>query len=64
MNCPKCNSADVRVEEYQGIHCIICNDCNYDETQQYEVYPEHKPSQKAKGKFTPYKIGGSSRTKK
>ena len=63
MNCPKCKSPNVRIEEYQGIDCIVCNDCDYDESQQYEVYPEHKTSQKAKGKFTPYKAGGNKRTK-
>jgi len=63
MNCPKCKSPNVRIEEYQGIDCIVCNDCDYDELQQYEVYPEHKTSQKAKGTFSKYKAGGSKRTK-
>lgn len=64
MNCPKCKSPNVRLEEYQGLDCIVCNDCGFDEAQQYEVYPDHKASQKAKGKFALYKAGGSARTKK
>jgi DNA-directed RNA polymerase subunit M/transcription elongation factor TFIIS len=64
MNCPKCKSPHVILEEYQGLDCIVCNDCGYDESQQYEVYPEHKSSQKAKGKFNVYKSGGKNRTKK
>jgi uncharacterized Zn finger protein (UPF0148 family) len=64
MNCPKCKSPNVRLEEYQGLDCIVCNDCGYDESQLYEVYPEHKSSQKAKGKFNVYKSGGKNRTKK
>ena len=62
--CPKCKSGNVEVSEYMGVKCIICNDCGYDESQQYEVYPEEKGSQKEKSRHSPYKAGGFGRAKK
>ena len=47
-----------------GVECIICNNCGFDESSQYEVFPEEKKSQRAKGKYTVYKAGGFGRTKK
>ena len=64
MKCPKCNSSKVKTVEYLGVKCIKCDNCGYNESQQYEVYPEEKTSQKAKGRYTPYKAGGSRRAKK
>jgi len=61
--CPKCNSGKVKLVDYLGIKCIVCNDCGFDETKQYEVYSEKK-SQKEKGMYTPYKAGGFGRAKK
>ena len=46
-----------------GIKCVICNECGFDESKQYEVFPEENKSQKAKGSYTPYKSGGLRRTK-
>ena len=63
-NCPKCNSNNIKVTNYLGIKCIVCKNCGYDDTKQYEVYPEEKVSQKAKARYTPYKTGGHKRTKK
>ena len=62
--CPNCNSENTRIIGYLSIKGVKCNDCGYDETKQYEVYPEEKKSQKEKGRFTPYKSGGSKRSKK
>ena len=62
-SCPKCNSKNVDLVSYMNIKCIKCNNCGYDESKQYEVYPEEKKSQKEKGKYTPYKVGGHKRTK-
>ncbi|MAH33526.1 hypothetical protein CL615_03980 [archaeon] len=62
--CPKCSSGNIKTISYLGIECIICNDCGYDETKQYEVYPEKNKSQKQKGKYTPYKTGGFKRSRK
>ena len=47
-----------------GIKCVVCKNCGFDESKQYEVFPEGKKSQKAKAGYTPYKIGGFGRTKK
>ena len=62
--CPRCNSNDVRIIDHMGIKCIVCSKCGYDGSKQYEVYPEDKKSQKVKGRYTPYKVGGFRRTKK
>jgi len=62
--CPKCGSADIKIYSYLGIKAIKCNACGFDESSVYEVYPEQKTSQKAKGKYSIYKKGGSSRTLK
>ena len=62
--CPKCSSKNIKYFSYLGIKAIKCNNCGFDESNIYEVYPEEKKSQKAKGKYTPYKTGGSLRTRK
>ena len=63
-SCPKCKSSNVKLIDYLGVKCVICKKCGFDESNKYEVYPEQKISQKAKGRFTPYKTGGHKRTKK
>ncbi|HLC61208.1 MAG TPA: hypothetical protein VJJ52_07310 [Candidatus Nanoarchaeia archaeon] len=62
--CPKCNSKDVKLISYLGINVIKCNKCGFDERVVYDVYPEQKTNQKAKGKYNVYKTGGSLRTRK
>ena len=62
-HCPKCGSAKTKTQAYMDINILICEKCGYDESALYEIYPEHKTSQKAKGQFSPYKTGGSKRTK-
>ncbi len=62
--CPKCKSGNVKMIDYFSVKCIKCYNCGYDETKQYDVYPEEKTSQKEKGRYTPYKAGGSRRGKK
>lgn len=64
MRCHKCKSKDIEIVDYLGVKCIVCRNCGFDETSQYEVYPEQKASQKAKAKHTPYKTGGHKRTQK
>ena len=61
--CPKCGSKDVKFLNYLGIKTIKCSNCGFDESYVYEVYPEQKTSQKAKGEYTIYKKGGSLRTR-
>ncbi len=62
--CPKCKSDDVNLISYMGIKCVVCKNCGYDESKQYDVFPEEKGSQKEKGRYTPYKVGGFKRAKK
>ena len=62
--CPKCDSANIKLVDYLGIKAVKCNDCGFDETEQYEVFPDEKVSQKEKGRYSPYKKGGKGRTKK
>ena len=62
--CPKCSSENIKFSIYLGIKALKCKNCGFDESSVYEVYPEQKTSQKAKGNYTPYKTGGSKRTRK
>ena len=62
--CPKCGSSDAKLIKYLGVPVIKCNNCGFDESAIYEVYPEQKTSQKAKGKYKVYKQGGSLRARK
>ena len=64
IKCPKCGSKDVKLLSYLGINVIKCNNCGFDERIVYDVYPEQKTNQKAKGNYSVYKVGGSLRTKK
>jgi len=63
VRCPKCGSDKVKLVDYVGARCIVCSNCGYDETTVYDVYPSQKTSQKQKGRFTPYKVGGGKRVK-
>lgn len=62
--CPKCNSKDIKIVAYLDIEAIKCNDCGFDETEQYEVFPEQRETQREKTRFTPYKKGGATRANK
>lgn len=62
--CPKCDSKDIKFYSYFGMKVVKCGNCGFDESGIYEVYPEQKASQKAKGKYAVYKAGGSLRTRK
>lgn len=64
MKCPKCSSEDVEIIDYLGVKCRVCNKCGYDETSEYETFPQGRSSQKAKGRYSPYKTGGGHRTRK
>ena len=60
--CPKCGSKNVKFYSYLNIRAIKCSNCGFDEGNVYEVFPEQKASQKAKGRYNVYKRGGSRRT--
>jgi uncharacterized Zn finger protein len=62
MNCPKCGSGNIRLVKYMSIKTIKCNNCGFDESGAYYIVPEQKTSQKAKGRYSPYKTGGNRRT--
>ena len=60
--CPKCGSYNVMPYLYQSAEVIKCNNCGFDEGSDYDIAPEQKTNQKAKGKYTRHKSGGSRRT--
>lgn len=60
--CPKCNSYNVEPYLYQSVEVIKCNECGFDEGAEFEQHPTEKTSQKAKGKYSPYKAGGPKRS--
>jgi len=62
--CPKCSSSKIKIVDYIGAKCIVCNKCGYDESSIYEVYPEQKKSKKEKMSYSPYKTGGPKRARK
>jgi len=62
--CPKCGSKNTKFSSYLDIKIVKCGNCGFDESSVYEVYPEDKKSQKAKGRYNVYKAGGSQRTRK
>ena len=59
--CPKCSSFNVEPYLFQSVEVIKCNNCGFDEGEELEQFPTEKTSQKAKGKYTKYKVGGSGR---
>jgi late competence protein required for DNA uptake (superfamily II DNA/RNA helicase) len=61
--CPKCKSRNIDLISYIDIKCIVCKNCGFDESKQYDVFPEEKVSQKEKGRYTPYKSGGFKRAR-
>lgn len=62
--CPRCWSENIEMHDYLGAKCIVCKDCGFDEACQLDVFPEEKKSQRAKGRYSPYKTGGKQRTRK
>ena len=62
--CPKCGSKNIKMYDYLSAKVVICSNCGFDEASVYEVFPEEKTSQKAKGNYAVYKTGGSQRTRK
>jgi len=60
--CPECNSDNVHIIKIGKKAHIVCNDCFYDETNEFDVYPEQRETQREKARYSPYKTGGSRRT--
>jgi len=59
--CPKCKSENIRVIDYQGIRCVVCRDCKFDERDVYDVPYTERTVPKVKAVF---KAGGHLRTVK
>ena len=63
--CPVCKSPNVEEKEGDGANYLICKDCKYNELEDWdEAYPEERNRQQGKTRHTPYKRGGSQRTRK
>jgi len=62
--CPKCSSEDIKLADYLGIEAVKCNSCGFDESKEYEAFPEERETQREKTRFTAYKKGGKARTRK
>lgn len=58
MKCPKCKSENVKLVRYRGINLRVCKTCKFDEAAEFEADLGSKTSQKAKGRYTPYRTGG------
>jgi len=41
-NCPKCSSNNIKIISYMGVKCVVCSNCGFDESKQYDVFPENK----------------------
>ena len=65
LSCRMCTSTDIEVAEHDDEFFAKCHRCGFDELDiEEDFFPEEKVSQKAKGRFTPYKTGGKARSKK
>ncbi len=63
--CPVCSSVNVEIVNEDNRDYIVCKKCGFDSRFEYdEMYPEERSSQKAKGRYSPYKRGGGRRTVK
>jgi predicted nucleic-acid-binding Zn-ribbon protein len=60
--CPKCGSEEI--EMYDDLAFIKCTKCGYDELGTADFPYGVKKSQKEKGRYSPFKAGGSRRSKK
>ena len=55
----------MKLVEILGAKFLHCEDCGFDESEDIlDVYSESRATQSGKSKFSPYKKGGSLRTKK
>jgi len=61
--CPKCGSHVVISLEHEGVTYLQCRICHYDELEE-DLADQGRSSQREKGKYTPYKIGGKGRVRK
>ncbi|HIG92902.1 TPA: hypothetical protein HA242_03945 [Candidatus Woesearchaeota archaeon] len=62
-HCPKCKSPGVNITYHNGIPFLHCRHCGYNELAEEDTFPEDRTSQREKGRYSPYKTGGSGRTR-
>ena len=63
--CPNCGSENTKEVEISNSKFLQCDECGFDESEDLlDVYPEHRSTQSGKSGFSPYKKGGSFRTRK
>ena len=60
MNCPRCRSKNVVIIE-DNLGFIKCNDCGFNELDEFSAWAEPRKSQREKPKYNVYKTGGSRR---
>ena len=63
-HCPKCEGTEGKVVEYMDVECVVCNTCGVDERNEVGKAASEQTSQKAKGNYSKYKVGGSDRVQK
>lgn len=59
--CPKCKSENIEKVKISNTEGLVCNNCGYDETTDA---PEERTSQREKTHHSPYRKGGSLRSRK
>ena len=62
QRCPKCGSDQIEI--YDDLALIKCKKCGYDELGSEPLPYDVRKSQREKTKYSPYKTGGKSRTRK
>lgn len=55
MQCPRCKNTNVKIIKYLGATALFCNQCSYDERNEFDESLQQKTSQKAKGSYAKYK---------
>jgi len=62
QKCPKCGSQNVKMEGDDFFSYLICSECGFDESLEYETDMGDRKTKSSGG--SPYKRGGSLRTQK
>ena len=60
--CPKCGSNHIEIEGDDFFCYLVCMECGFDESEEYEAEEGNRKSKG--GKSSPYKRGGAVRTQK
>ena len=60
--CPKCKSSNVIIEGDDFFSYLVCKECGFDESMEYEADTGDRKTKSSGG--SPYKRGGSLRTQR